>query len=136
MEGRRQQDCSGFGGDQNDGIPPEFTLLSLRACSVAQSFATHQAWWTAAHQAPLSMGFSRGEYWNGLPFPPLGDLTYPGIEPESAASPALPGRFFTTEPPGKPISSHYSYCHMVDEQGKSMASEKYCVGPSLHSNCE
>ena len=42
--------------------------------------------WTVAHQAPLSMVFSRQEYWSGLPFPPAGDLPYPGIEP---ASPAL-----------------------------------------------
>ena len=39
--------------------------------------------WTVAYQAPLSMGFSRQEYWNGLPFPPLGDLPDPAIEPES-----------------------------------------------------
>ena len=53
-----------------------------------------------AHQAPLSMGFSRQEYWNGLPFPPLGDLSNPGIEPVSSASPALAGGFFITEPCG------------------------------------
>ena len=58
--------------------------------------------WTVACQAPLSMGFSRQEYWNGLPFLPPGDLPNPGIEPESFESPALAGSFFTTEPPGKP----------------------------------
>ena len=52
--------------------------------------------WTAAHQAPLSMGFSRQEYWSGLPCPPPGDLPNPGIEPVSLMSPALAGRFFTT----------------------------------------
>ena len=41
--------------------------------------------WTPAHQAPLSMGFSRQEYQSGLPFPSPGDLFYPGIEPESSA---------------------------------------------------
>ena len=51
--------------------------------------------WTVAHQAPLSMGFSRQEYWNGLPCPPPEDLPDPGIEPESFMSPALGGRFFT-----------------------------------------
>ena len=45
--------------------------------------------------------FSRQEYWSGLPFPPPGDLPDPGIEPESPVSSALPGRFFTTEPPEK-----------------------------------
>ena len=63
--------------------------------SCVQLFATP---WTVAHQAPLSMAFPRQEYWSGLPFPPPGDLPDPGIEP---ASPALAGRFFTTEPPGK-----------------------------------
>ena len=60
----------------------------------ASSFVT----WTVAHQAPLSMGFSRQEYWNGLPFPSQGYLPNPGMEP---VSPALAGGFFTTEPPQK-----------------------------------
>ena len=57
--------------------------------------------WTVACQAPLSMGFSRQEYWSGLPCPTPGDLPDPGIKPVSLASPALAGGFFTTEPPGK-----------------------------------
>ena len=56
--------------------------------------------WIAAFQAPLSMGFSRKEYWTGLPFSPAEDLPDPGIEPTSPVSLALAGRFFTTEPPG------------------------------------
>ena len=51
--------------------------------------------WTVAYQAPLSMEFSKQKYWNGLPFPPPEDLLDPGIEPESLASSALAGRFFT-----------------------------------------
>ena len=51
--------------------------------------------WTVANQAPLSMGFSRQEYWSGLPCPPPGDLPDPGIEPVFL-SPALAGGFFTT----------------------------------------
>ena len=51
---------------------------------------------TIARQAPLSMGFPRQEYWSGLPFSPPGDLPDPGISPESPASPALAGGFFTT----------------------------------------
>ena len=54
--------------------------------------------WTVAHQAPLSMGFSRGEYWSGLPFPSPGDLPDPGIEP---GSPALQADALPSEPPGK-----------------------------------
>ena len=59
---------------------------------------------TVGHQAPLSMPFSRQEYWSGLPFPLPGDLPNPGIKPESPESSALAGRFFTTEPPGKPMN--------------------------------
>ena len=55
--------------------------------------------WTAARQAPLSVGFPRQEYWIGLPFPSLEDLPGPGSE---LLSPVFAGRFFTTEPPGKP----------------------------------
>ena len=54
--------------------------------------------WTVVHQAPLSMDFSRQEYWGGSPFPSPGDLPDPGTEPMSLA---LAGRSFTTESPGK-----------------------------------
>ena len=50
------------------------------------------------------MGFSRQEYWNGLPFPPAGDLPNPGIKPAPPASPALAGGFFATGPPQRPMS--------------------------------
>ena len=52
--------------------------------------------WTIARQAPLSMGFSRKEYWSGFPCPPPGDLPNSGIEPMSLLSPGLTGGFFTT----------------------------------------
>ena len=52
--------------------------------------------WTVACQAPLSMEFSRQEYWGGLPFPPPGDLPDSGTEPASLTSPPLTGGFFTT----------------------------------------
>ena len=61
---------------------------------------------TVAHQASLFMGFSRQEYCSGFPFPSPRDLPHPGIEPMSLASPALAGRFFTTELPGKPQISY------------------------------
>ena len=63
---------------------------------VSDSFVTS---WTVARQVPLSMGFSRQEYWNGLPFPSLGDLPDPGIK---FAAPSLVGGFFTAETPRKP----------------------------------
>ena len=55
----------------------------MRARSVVQSHVTLATPWTAARQAPLSVGFSRQEYWSGLPFPPPGDLPDPGIERRS-----------------------------------------------------
>ena len=55
--------------------------------------------WTVAYQAPLSMGFSRQEYWSGLPFPSPGDLPDPGIKP---GSPTLEADALTSEPLGKP----------------------------------
>ena len=64
------------------------------ACSV---FVTP---WTVALQAPVTLGFSRQEYWKRLPFPTSRDLPNLGIEP---ASPALTGRFFTTVSLGKPL---------------------------------
>ena len=63
---------------------------------VLDSFVTPM---DVAHKAPLSMGFSRQEYWSGLPFSSLGDLPNPGIE---STSPALAG-LFTNEPSGKTI---------------------------------
>ena len=58
--------------------------------------------WTVAHQAPLSMGFSRQEYWSGLPCPPPGYLPDPGIEPVSLTSPALPVGSLPLAPPRNP----------------------------------
>ena len=60
--------------------------------------------WPVAHQVSLSMEFARQEHWSGLPFPPPGYLSDPGTEPASLTSPALSGRFFTAESPGK---THY-----------------------------
>ena len=71
--------------------------MKVKLLSHVQLFGTP---WTVAHQAPLSMGFSRQEYWNGLPFPSSGDLPNPGIEPRS---PALQVDALTSERPGKPI---------------------------------
>ena len=66
---------------------------------IAKSCLTLATPWTVAHQASLSMEFSRQVYWSGLPFPPLGDLPDPGIEP---GSPALQEDSLPSELPGKP----------------------------------
>ena len=75
-------------GISKDSMPVQVctTLCTLMDCIIAC-------------QAPLSIGFSQQEYQNGLPFSPPGNLPDPGIEPVPSA---LQGRFFTTEPPGKP----------------------------------
>ena len=68
--------------------------------------------WAVACQAPLSMGFSRQEYWSVLPLPSPGDLPSPGIKHRSLASPAMAGGLFATEPPGKPYSSVQLLSHV------------------------
>ena len=75
----------------------------LSCCSGIQLFATL---WTVAYQAPLSMGFSRQEYWSGLPCPPPGHLFDLGIEPKSLTSPALAAGSLPLVPPGKPMYIH------------------------------
>ena len=70
-----------------------------RCCLVYKSCPTLVSPWTVACQAPLSMEFLKQEYWSGLPLPSPGELHNPGMEP---MSPVLAGRFFTTEPLGKP----------------------------------
>ena len=90
--------CEDFANIPDYTFCPYVTNECVLRCSV-QLFAIP---WTVAFQAPLSVGFSRKEYWSGLPFPSLGDLPDPGIEPTCHTSPALADGFFTTEPPGKP----------------------------------
>ena len=84
--------------DQNHHCLMQFhthAKVKVKSLSRVRLFATP---WTVAHQAPLSMEFSRQEYWSGLPFPSPGDLRKPGIEPRS---PALQADALPSEPPGK-----------------------------------
>ena len=74
----------------------------VKLLSRVQLFVTPR---TVAHQAPPSMGFSRQEYWSGLPFHSPGDLPDPGIQP---GSPALQADALTSEPPGKPLGYPHS----------------------------
>ena len=69
------------------------SIVKYVSCSVMSDSAIP---WTVASQAPLSMKFSRQEYWSGLSFPSPEDLPHPGIEPAFLMSPALAGEFFTT----------------------------------------
>ena len=86
-------------------MPPNRKQVGTGGCVFAQSLQlclTHIATlWTVAHQAPLSMGFSRQEYQSGLPCLPLGDLPDPGIKPASLKSPALQASSLPLVPPGK-----------------------------------
>ena len=68
----------------------------VRACLTPQSCLTLCDPMDYSHHAPLSMGFSRQEYWSGLPCPSPGDLPHPGMEPASLTSPPPASRFFTT----------------------------------------
>ena len=89
---------------QSRDFGPGWSQSKVRACMLSHvdSLQPHRLWPTRLLRPP-SMGFPRQEYWSGLPFPPPGDLPDSGIKP---ASPALAGRFFTTEPPGMPKSVH------------------------------
>ena len=105
------------------------TQLCLTLCD------PNSLWLFIAHQAPLSMEFSRQEYWNGLSPPTPRDLSDPGIKLPSLVSPVLTSGFFITVPPGKPIFplllllSHVSLCdpisgsppgsHLWDSPGKN-----------------
>ena len=84
------------------GIPSS-VKVKVKLLSCVRLFATP---WIVARQDPLSMGFSRQEYWSGLPFPSPGDLPSSGIKPASPASPALRADALTSEPPGKPYHCH------------------------------
>ena len=86
--------------------------------------------WTVAPQTPLWDGFSREEYWSGFPCPPPGDLPDPGIERASTESPALAGRFFTTEPPGKTSLTTSLCAHL----SLKLIPIKQRLGPQNHTD--
>ena len=88
-------------------MPILYVIMCVHVCVLShfnhvQLFATL---WTVAYQALLFMGFSRPEYWSGLPWPSPGHLPKSGIEPTFAAALALQGESLPTEPPGKPIAA-------------------------------
>ena len=94
-------------------MQPEYFLILLCVCALShvQLFATP---WTVARQAPLSVGFSSQEYWNGLWGPPPGDLPDPGIEPASLMSPELAGGFFTSSATWEAILSREEELKALD----------------------
>ena len=86
-----------------------------------------------SRQAPLSMGFSRQEYWSGLPFPSPGDLPNPGIEPRS---PALQADSLQSEPPGKPLNQQWKQLSPVGKVISFIHSKNVCLAQNLSSYCE
>ena len=76
-------------------------LVRACSCSILSHVRLFETPWTVAYKSPLSMEFSRQEYWSGLPIPSPGDLPNSGIKPTSPVFPEWSGGFFTTEPLGK-----------------------------------
>ena len=113
----------------------DFMLYEFNACILnrVQHFATP---WTVACQAPLSMEFSRQEYWSGLPCPPPGDPPNSGIKSASLAFPALTGKFFTTMPPGKPLIwiLYAKFFVKKKRDGPSYRLRTASNSPTIHSN--
>ena len=94
---------------------PKNVHKRVKSLSRVWLFATP---WTVDYQASLSMGFSRQEYWSGLPFPSPGDLPNPGIEPRS---PTLQADALPSEPPGKPWwASNYCTVALISHDSKVM----------------
>ena len=112
----------------------DWTELNWSSCvPAAASVGSHSATpWTVAHQSPLSLEFSKQDYWSGLSCPSSGDLPNWGIEPTSPSNSCTVGRFFTTEPPGKPqlltalvfkwvcirpsVDKSFLLCHLCNSQ--------------------
>ena len=99
-------------------------VLSHFSC--VQLFVTLQA---VAHQAPLSMGFLRQEYWSGFPCPPLGDLPDPWITPRSLTSPAWAGGFFTTSATWEALIYHTHHLNKIYHIILIDAEESFCLNP-------
>ena len=90
-------------------LQSKYCCAVLKLLSHVQLSATPQ---TVAHQVPLSMGFSRPEYWSGLPCPPQGDLPNPGIQPRP---PTLQADSLSSEPPGKPKNTGVGSLSLLQE---------------------
>ena len=96
----------------------------LHVCSVMPDSVTL---WTLDCQAPLSMGFSRQEYWSGLPCPPPGNLLHPGIEPVSPEAPAFQAKSLLLSHWGSPV--YRILCgDLVGERGEKSRDSEYGLG--------
>ena len=107
--------------------------VKVKLLSRVRLFATP---WTVDYQAPPSMGFSRQEYWSGLPFPSPGDLPDTGIEPWS---PAFQADALTSEPPGKPIMRNAGLHEAqagIKSAGRNINSLRYADDTTLTAESE
>ena len=110
-----------------DACSLEESESEVKLLSCVQLFAIP---WTVAYQAPLYMGFSRQEYWNGLPFPSPGDLPNPGIKPRS---PTLQGDSLPAEPQEKPKNTGVGSLSLL--QGIFLTQELNWRSPVLQADC-
>ena len=108
---------------QKDLYTSQKEKVKVKSLSLVWLFVTP---WTVAHQAPPSMGFTRQEYWSGLPFPSPGDLPNPGIEPRS---PTLQADALTSEPPGKPSTQIANVEHNEISYSEHNLFKKYYQHP-------
>ena len=105
------------------------------ACKVFSVVCLFAILWTIAHQAPMSMGFSRQEYWSGLLCPLPGNLPDPGIEPGSPTSPAPSDRFFTTSATWLSTQVQLVICGPREHEDKYawLQSSPFMLKASLHT---
>ena len=106
--------------------------IDVSVLSHVQVFVTL---WTVAYQAPLCMGFSRQEYWSGLPFPTPGELSYLKMEPKSLISPALAGKFFTTNATGSATIDTIFENIMLSERSQSQKGHILLLYDCLYIKC-
>ena len=118
----------GMSSGQKPRLPQRWLKVKVKSLSCVRLFATP---WTVAYQAPPSMGFSRQEYWSGLPFPSPGDLPHPGIK-----SPAFQADALTSEPPDPGMAGEFlnpcrgvqMSCCLVPPAGSSHSKAKMGCG--------
>ena len=103
----------------------QFFCSAMNVCLLLSCVRLFVNPWTVAHQAPLSMGFCRQEYWSGLPCPSPGDLPDPGIEPRS---PALQANSLPFELPGKPPLLWVTHLEILERQYLNQRNECLIVG--------
>ena len=112
-----------YGFSMSLGSPSVFGSFEVKSLSRVQLFVTP---WTVAYQASPSTGFSRQEYWSGLPFLSPGELPDSGIEP---GSPTLQADTFTSEPPGKPPGGSFTYVYFHSHVEMALSAYLHCHQP-------